>query len=96
MLFRSKNTLQVRQVHELAGRIALAEKDNDTAIAELQQASLQDPRNLLRLSVAYESKGDTAKAQEFLAKAAGFNSLPQLNYAFVRAKAQKMAENKSM
>ncbi|MGD0990129.1 MAG: hypothetical protein ABR874_20145 [Candidatus Sulfotelmatobacter sp.] len=91
-----KNTLQVRQVHELAGRIALAEKDNDTAIAELQQASLQDPRNLLRLSVAYESKGDTAKAQEFLAKAAGFNSLPQLNYAFVRAKAQKMAENKSM
>ncbi|MFZ0322097.1 MAG: tetratricopeptide repeat protein [Candidatus Sulfotelmatobacter sp.] len=87
----AKNAAQVKQAHELAGRIALAEKDNDKAIAELGQANLQDPRNLYRLSLAYEGKGDTAKAQKFLAKAAGFNSLPQLNYAFIRAKAQKKA-----
>jgi len=31
------------------------------------------------------------KAKEFAAKAAGFNPLPQLNYAFVRAKAGKLA-----
>ncbi len=31
------------------------------------------------------------QAQKFFAEAAGFNSLPALNYAFVRAKAQKMA-----
>jgi tetratricopeptide (TPR) repeat protein len=86
-----KNPFQLRQNHELTGRIALGEKDNDMAIAELQQANLQDPRNLYRLSLAYEAKGDTTRAKEFVAKAAGFNSLPQLNYAFVRTKAQKMA-----
>jgi tetratricopeptide (TPR) repeat protein len=90
----SKNSLQVQQAHELAGRIALAEKDNDKAIAELEQANLQDPRNLYRLSLAYEAKGDRTKAQEFLTKTAAFNSLPQLNYAFIRAKAQKKAGDK--
>jgi tetratricopeptide (TPR) repeat protein len=90
-----KNQLQVQQAHELDGRIALAEKNNDKAIAELEQANLQDPRNLYRLSLAYGARGDTAKAQEFLAKAAGFNSLPQLNYAFIRTKVQKMAGNKT-
>jgi tetratricopeptide (TPR) repeat protein len=87
----SKNPFQLKQTHELAGMIALAEKDYDKAIAELQQANQQNPQNLYRLSQAYQGKGDNAKAKEFGAKAAGFNSLPQLNYAFVRAKAQKLA-----
>ncbi|MBV8856156.1 MAG: tetratricopeptide repeat protein [Acidobacteria bacterium] len=87
----SKNPNQQRQAHELAGMIALAEKDYDKAIAELQQANQQNPQDLYRLSQAYQGKGDGAKAKEFAAKAAGFNSLPQLNYAFVRTKAQKLA-----
>jgi tetratricopeptide (TPR) repeat protein len=87
----TKNSAQVQQAHELAGRIALAENDNARAIAELEQANLQNPRNLYRLSLAYGGKGDTAKAREFLAKAAGFNPLPQLDYAFIRAKVQQMA-----
>ena len=87
----SKNPAQVRQAHELAGMIALAEKDYDKAIAELQQTSYQNPQNLYRLCQAYQGKGDTAKAKEWCAKAAGFNSLPLLNYAFIRTKAQKMA-----
>jgi tetratricopeptide (TPR) repeat protein len=87
----TKNSLQVQQAHEVAGRIALAEKDNEKAITELYQANLQDPRNLYRLSLAYQGKGDTAKAQEYLAKTAEFNSLPQLNYAFIRVKVQKLA-----
>jgi tetratricopeptide (TPR) repeat protein len=87
----SRNPNQARQAHELAGMIALAEKDYDKAIAELQQANQQNPQNLYRLSQAYQAKGDGAKAKEFATKAAGFNSLPQLNYAFVRTKAQKMA-----
>jgi tetratricopeptide (TPR) repeat protein len=82
---------QVRQAHELSGMIALAEKDYDRAITELQQANQQNPQNLYRLCQAYQGKGDNAKAKEFCSKAAGFNSLPQLNYAFIRAKAQKMA-----
>lgn len=87
----SGNPVQLRQVHELAGRIALAQKDYDTAIAELQQANDQNPTNLYRISLAYQAKGDTAKAQEYGKKAADFNSLPQLNYAFIRAKAQKVS-----
>lgn len=87
----SKNPGQVKLAHELAGRIALAEKDYSTAIAELEQSNEQDPRNLYRLSQAYQAKGDSAKAQEYRQKAAEFNSLPALNYAFIRAKAQKGA-----
>jgi tetratricopeptide (TPR) repeat protein len=89
-----KNSLQLKQAHELAGRIALAEKDYDTAIAELQLANAQNPRNLYRLAQAYQAKGDSAKAQEYAALAAGFNSLPQFNYAFIRVKAQKMLSTK--
>lgn len=89
----SKNPNQLKLAHELAGMIALAEKDYDKAVAELQQANQQNPQNLYRLSQAYQGKGDTAKAKEFGAKAAGFNSLPALNYAFVRTKAQKLASD---
>ncbi|MFL6256798.1 MAG: tetratricopeptide repeat protein [Pyrinomonadaceae bacterium] len=87
----SKNPNQLKQTHELAGMIALAEKDYDKTIAELQQANQQNPQNLYRLSQAYQGKGDNAKAKELSTKAAAFNSLPQLNYAFIRTKAQKMA-----
>jgi hypothetical protein len=48
-------------------------------------------QNLYRLSQAYRGNGDAAKAQEYLKKAAEFNSLPALNYAFIREKAQKEA-----
>jgi tetratricopeptide (TPR) repeat protein len=90
----SKSPNQIRQAHELAGMIALAEKDYDKAISELGQASQQNPQNLYRLAQAYEGKGDAAKAKEFAAKAADFYSLPQLNYAFIRTKAEKMAGDK--
>jgi tetratricopeptide (TPR) repeat protein len=91
----SKNPGQVRQWHQLAGMIALAEKNYDKAIAELQQTGGQNPQNFYRLCEAYQGKGDKAKAKEFCMKAAGFNSLPQLNYAFIRAKAWKMASGKA-
>ena len=86
----SKNRFQIRQAHELAGSIALAEKDYDKAIAELQQANQQNPYDLYRLCQAYQGKGDSAKAKEFCTKASAFNSLPQLNLAFVRTKAAKV------
>jgi tetratricopeptide (TPR) repeat protein len=86
----TKNSAQTRQSHELAGRIALADKDYATAIAELQQANQQDPRNLYRLGQAYQAKGDSENAHRYLTQSASFNSLPALNYAFVRTKAQKL------
>jgi tetratricopeptide (TPR) repeat protein len=88
----TNNPNQVRLSHELAGLIALAEKDSDKALAELAQANQQNPQNLYRLCQAYQAKGDKAKAKEFCTKAAGFNSLPQLNYAFIRTKAKAAAE----
>ena len=90
----TKNSAQIKQAHELVGRIALGEKDYDQAVAELQQANLQNPANMYRLSQAYWAKGDNAKAHDYLTKAADFNSLPQLNYAFIRVKVQKMAGEK--
>jgi tetratricopeptide (TPR) repeat protein len=86
----SKNPVQIRQAHQLQGIIALQEKNYDKAVAELQQANQQNPFDLFRLCQAYQGKGDGAKSKEFCAKAAGFNSLPQLNLAFVRTKAGKM------
>ena len=77
--------------HELLGRIALAEKDYGRAKAELEQANQQDPSNLFRLSLACRGKGDNDQARDLAKRAADFNSLPQLNYAFVRSKAQKAA-----
>src|SRR5947207_12688029 len=76
-----QNPGQLRQAHELAGRIAFAEKDYDKAIAELEQANLQDPRNLYRLSQAYQVEGDLAKGEEEGEEGADFNSLSAIDYA---------------
>ena len=84
-----KNPFQTRQAHELLGMIALEAKDYDNAVAELQQANQQNPYNLYRLCQAYQGKGDMGKAKEFCTKAANFNSLPQINLAFIRMKAAK-------
>jgi tetratricopeptide (TPR) repeat protein len=86
-----KNPAQVRNAHELDGIIALAERDFDRAIAELLQASQQNPQDLYRLCQAYKGKGDALKAKEYCDKAANFNSLPQVNYAFIRTKAKAAA-----
>lgn len=86
----AKNPFQAKQAHELAGMIALEAKDFDTALSELQKANLQNPYDVYRICQAYQGKGDMAKAKEFCSKAAAFNSLPQLNLAFIRAKAAKV------
>lgn len=86
----AKNPFQIKQAHSLLGTIALEEKNYDKAVAELQQANSQNPYDLYRMCLAYSGKGDSAKAKESCTKAADFNSLPQLNLAFIRAKAAKM------
>jgi tetratricopeptide (TPR) repeat protein len=85
------NRFQNNLTHELAGRIALAGKQYDQAITELQQSNLQDPYNLYRMALAYQGKGDTGKARDYANKAAHWNGLPALNYALVRSKAAQMA-----
>jgi tetratricopeptide (TPR) repeat protein len=85
----AKNQNQIKQAHELAGMTALAEKNYDLAITELLQSNQQNPNILYLLGEAYQAKGDAEKAKESFTRAAKFNSLPQLNYAFVRAKAER-------
>jgi hypothetical protein len=57
------------------------------AVAELQQANQQNPYDLYRLCQAYQAKGDATQAKDFCKKAAEFNSLPAIQYAFIRKKA---------
>jgi tetratricopeptide (TPR) repeat protein len=85
-----KNDGQVRLAHELAGTIALGQKNFAQAIDELKQGNQQDPYTLYRLGLAYQGKGDQSKAGEFFEQAADQNTLPTLNYAFVRQKAKRM------
>jgi tetratricopeptide (TPR) repeat protein len=87
------NPNQIRLAHELAGVIALEERDYDKALVELGQASQQNPYNLYRMSLAYQGKGDDGKAKEFCQKAVDFNGLNNLNYAFSRGKARQLLDS---
>jgi len=84
----AKNPFIAKNAHELDGIIALAEKDWNKAIAELGQANPQNPQDTYRLCEAYRGKGDRAKAAELCVRAAEFNTLPNVNYAFIRVKAK--------
>ncbi len=84
-----KIPFEVRQSHELRGRIAIAEKGYAAAVQELEQASQRDPRVLYLLAVALQGKGDTTRAREVGKEAANFNELA-VNYAYVRAKAKEL------
>jgi tetratricopeptide (TPR) repeat protein len=84
------NSFRIRQAHELAGTIALQEKQFDQAISELGQASQQDPYVIYSTALAYQGKGDKAKAKELAWKAASANILPTLHYVFIRTDAKKI------
>ncbi len=84
----SKNPNQLQNAHELDGIVALAQKDYDTAISELGMANPQNPQDAYRICVAYQGKGDAAKAAEYCTRAAEFNSLPNANYAWIRVRAK--------
>ncbi len=86
-----QNDFRVRQAHELLGLIALQEKKFDDAVSHLGEGNQQDPSVIYAIALAYQGKGDAAKAKEAAARAANMNILPTLNYAFVRAKAKRMA-----
>jgi tetratricopeptide (TPR) repeat protein len=84
------NVGEARQAHELLGAIALQEKKYDQALEELGQGNQQNPYTLYRTALAYQGKGDQAKAADFFKQASDQYTLPTLNYAFVRMKAKRM------
>ncbi len=85
-----QNLFLIRQAHQLEGSIAFAEKAFDKAILELEQSNRQNPYDMYRLAMACLAKGDKGRAKEYGRRAAYFNGLPGLNYAFVRTKATKL------
>jgi tetratricopeptide (TPR) repeat protein len=81
------NPFQQRLAHEIAGRIALAEKRWDEAIAELRRANQLDPYNRYRLAQAYAARavpGDRERAEELARGARNDNTLANLNLALLR------------
>lgn len=87
------NPFQIRLAHQLMGMIALEEKEYDKALSELQQANQQNPYNFYRMALAYRGKGDQEKAKELFLKAANFNQLNSLAQAYIRTKAQQLANS---
>jgi len=86
------NPLQIKLAHQLDGMIALAQEDFDTALTELEQSNLQDPYNLYRLGLAYQGKDDRETARDHFRRAADFNALNNMNYAFIRNRARDVSE----
>jgi len=79
---------EVRQQHELAGLIAMAEKRYPAAMEELGQANQRDPRVLLLIARAAQAAGNNERAATFANKAAHFNEL-SFNFAYVKNKASR-------
>jgi tetratricopeptide (TPR) repeat protein len=87
----ARHPVQIRLAHQLNGQIALAKKDYDTAVTELQQAPFGfNPYNHYRLALAYRGKGDVENAKDQCTRAANFNGLDGLNYAYIKTRAEKM------
>jgi len=91
----SKKTLnlnEIRNTHELAGHINLLEEKYEDAIYEYKQANLENPIILYMMGTAYEELGDYKKSQKIYESVAHFNSLNNLNYAFIRKTALEKLE----
>jgi tetratricopeptide (TPR) repeat protein len=86
-----QNSFRIRQAHELAGSIALKERQYDQALAHLEQANQQDPRVVYWTALAWQGKGDTAKAKELAGRARDANVLPLVTYAFIRQEAKQIS-----
>ena len=82
----SGNPFQQRMAHEIAGRVALAEKNWGQAIVELRAANQLNPLNRYYLSQAFAGKGDAGRAKELAESARNDNTLTNLNLALVRHK----------
>lgn len=90
----AENLNQIRLSHELAGMLALEQKDYAKALEEFQQGNQQNPYNLYHIGLAFQGLKNDQKAEEYFKKATEFHSLLAMNYAFVRTKAEKMLGGK--
>ena len=84
------NPFQIRRAHQLAGMIALEQKDYNKAIEHLEKSSLQNPYNIYRLAQAFAGLGKTERSNMLYNQAAKYNSLNDINLAFIRDKARQI------
>ena len=85
-----KNKNQIRLAHELSGLTALHQKEYGKAVDELTQANQQDPAVLYHLALACKEGGRGEDAKKYATRAAKFNALPLMNYAYVRMQAERL------
>jgi tetratricopeptide (TPR) repeat protein len=85
---------ELRQDHELMGRIALAEGKGAEAVAHFEQANDQDPRVLLLTAQAHQVAGNQEAAAELIRRVADFNQL-SFPLSYVRGEARDMAGSHS-
>ena len=82
-----QNPFQIRRAHELDGMIALKQAQYDKAVTELEKANMQNPYNIYRMAQAFEGLGKAEKSLRLYKEAANFNSLNDINLAFIRERA---------
>nr|MBN2278155.1 tetratricopeptide repeat protein [candidate division Zixibacteria bacterium] len=85
----ANNPYQTRQIHELAGMLALEQADYSTALTEFSQADQQSPYLFYLMGKACEGNGDMTEALDWYEKVAYFNDLNSLSYSFIRQAAIK-------
>jgi len=78
------NINEIRNVHLLSGHINMLEENYEDAIYEYNQANLENPIVIYLIGSAYENLGDYVTAIEYFDKAAHYNALNSLNYAYIR------------
>lgn len=81
---QTMNPNEIRKAHELTGYIYLLEENFPKAIYEFKQANQQNPIILYLIGTAYEDLGDSDKARQIYESVAHFNSLNDMNLAFIR------------
>lgn len=90
---KTMNPNEIRNTHELAGYIHLLEDDYYNAIYEFKQTNLENPIVLYMMGTAYEELGDYKKSQKIYKSVAHFNSLNDMNFAFIRKIALEKLDN---
>jgi tetratricopeptide (TPR) repeat protein len=83
-----ENVFQIKAAHELAGMILFAEEKYDEALTEFEKSNLQNPYNFYRMGLVYKAKGNLKSAKQYFEKSANANSFNNLNYSFVRRRAE--------
>ncbi|MCP4685848.1 MAG: hypothetical protein GY867_10440, partial [bacterium] len=73
----------------LEGLVAMKAGDFDKAVSELEQTNSQNPVFLYFLGESVIASGDAERGKDIISQVAHFNSVNDLNYALMRARATR-------